>query len=244
MSAHIHITADDFGLCPSVNRGIVQLARQGRIDAVSVMVHPSACLEGLDLLVRTDVRLGLHWTFVEETGLTGCLPTDHRDVVRHCLHDPRWIARASDEAAAQLGRYRALGLPLSFINSHQHVHLMPPLWWTLRTLVPPSVPVRGVSRATVGWGKQALVHASSSVSLARTRRPLIAPLGLDASGRLSVDAVRRAVRAWKGGLAEIVTHPAAGPVPGYEHWGFRWREEYDLLAAGAFDAILGRPCPV
>lgn len=62
-SATLLIVADDFGLRPSYDRGILDAARAGAIDAASVMVGRAP--ERVDELMATGVRVGLH---LERTG--------------------------------------------------------------------------------------------------------------------------------------------------------------------------------
>src|SRR5689334_11287628 len=135
----IWVTADDYGLTPAVNRGITQLVSSGAITAVSVMMHAGAHLEQLASLAALRPTLGLHLVFVEEaplgpsSRLGGLLDRDGRfpsypRLFGRLLANPALATLLRDEAEAQLDRYRASGLPLQFINSHQHVHLFPPLW--------------------------------------------------------------------------------------------------------------------
>jgi chitin disaccharide deacetylase len=142
----LRITADDYGLCPGVNAGIEELAAQGAISAVSVMVHDQAKLETAHRLGHLPVRTGLHLVFVEERPLSapselsglltrsGTLPRTYRDLFARLVLRP-WLAQAlASEARRQMERFAALGLRLDFINSHQHTHMFPTVWHALRDL--------------------------------------------------------------------------------------------------------------
>jgi predicted glycoside hydrolase/deacetylase ChbG (UPF0249 family) len=118
--------ADDYGLSPSVDDGILELAALGRIDAVSVMVgFPDATgeIERLRAFGRT-LAVGLHLVL-----------TDHRAVATgRRLPSFRGLATAAalgtvdrravaEEIAAQWDRFcRLWGRAPAFVDGHQHVH--------------------------------------------------------------------------------------------------------------------------
>ena len=90
------ITADDLGLSPSYDEGILEAAAAGAIDAVSVMVTRLRHAPGT--LADLDVALGLH--------------LDGSD-------------RRPDEAEAlrQLNRFEELtGRPPDYLDGHHHCH--------------------------------------------------------------------------------------------------------------------------
>ena len=252
------ITADDFGLDPAVNRGIVDLARQGALSSVSLMLHRDASLEGLSELVATGVALGAHLVFVEERPLVsaddlngllnsdGRLPSNWKELLTGLLFRPRWAAALGAEAAAQLDRFHDLGLSLSFINSHQHVHLFPPLWLVLKPLFAkyPSAFVRFANSMRPGFRKQAMVDLSGAISykLSAPANPTTYPLGIDAAGHFdhpaAVSALLRAKLMLLAGLApELVVHPGHEPLTNreqYAHWRYQWEEEAAFLSSNVF----------
>jgi predicted glycoside hydrolase/deacetylase ChbG (UPF0249 family) len=93
------ITADDYGYRPSYNRGILEAARVGAVDAVSAMVEREFCDPGP--LLRTGVEIGLHLELPE---------TLEHDAAR-------------DSALSQLDRFeRTFGRPPAYLDSHNHRH--------------------------------------------------------------------------------------------------------------------------
>lgn len=247
----LHITADDYGLHPAVNRGIERLAGRGCVTGVSVMTHPDASLADVGRLRDTGVRCGLHLVFVEERpvedpgrlpGLVdahGRLPRSYRHLMAALTRAP-WIARAmAREAAAQLSRYRSLGLPLDFINSHQHVHLLPPVWWALRPLLAdlPGVDVRSAHTLPVLASADGAVAASSRVCWATAplaARTVLAPRGIAHAGGMTA-GVARAILASIAAThgvpdvqGEIVLHPGDEDDElrrRYGHWRYDWLGE-------------------
>ena len=65
------INADDFGLSPGVNNGIIKAAREGMLTSTSVMVSASYVKQAIEMLNDSGVKLGLGLHIV----LNGTIPT-------------------------------------------------------------------------------------------------------------------------------------------------------------------------
>lgn len=248
----IRITADDYGLDPEVNRGIEDLALAGAVQAVSIMAHRGAHLDTLPRLQASGVRLGVHLVLVEERPLLGegPLPPGFRSLFLRLLRRPALAGDLVLEARAQVDRLRAEGLALAFINSHQHVHLFPPLWRALRPwLATWGLEVRAARRWVPSPLKQALVETSSCLSLGLwplPECPTVHPVGIHAAGRLDLETLAQGARCCRRALAlgeplEWVCHP------GYERpelrarygaWDYHWQDELTLLKAGQVRRVL------
>ncbi len=139
------LTADDWGLSPGINDGILELVRKGVIRRVSLMANCEHVTYRLDeLKAYTGIELGLHFN------LTYGKPLSKRSdtVFRH--ESPgrflvRWLAgqrfptpeaeSASSEGGfasqvrfelrLQIERLRELGVPLVYMDGHHHIHLAP-----------------------------------------------------------------------------------------------------------------------
>ena len=231
------ITADDYGETEWTNWTVERLADTGAIDAVSVMVHQGALLSSISRLRASGLPTGLHLVFTRERALTralGQLPGGWRRLSARLLVEPGLVRKLVVEAEAQIERFLSLGLPLDFINGHQHAHLLPPLWPALAELIEKVAPQAAV-RVAIGqlpsWSAQGLVTLSSE--LCWRRRPLpgcavLSPLGVSDSGRLTLRSVARELRAaqaMRGVCPELVVHPA---------------REYALLASPAIKKLLER----
>lgn len=105
------IAADDYGYAPAYNRGILEAARSGALDAVGAMVDREWC-EPAPLL-ETGVEVGLHLE----------LPP---------IQGERAGERQREEAGAallaQLQRFEAIfGRPAAYLDGHGHCHAAPGL---------------------------------------------------------------------------------------------------------------------
>ena len=131
----IILCADDYAISPGVSRGIVELARMGRLSATSAMsVAPDWPRLARDLDGLGDgIAVGLHLTF---TGLAplGGMPRFAPDgrfpslgqVVQGALMRRLPVAEIADEIDRQLDAFRKeLGREPDFVDGHQHVHALP-----------------------------------------------------------------------------------------------------------------------
>lgn len=112
------VNADDFGLCPGVNRAIVEAHRDGIVTRASLMVRWPGAPEAAEM-GRANPRLGvgLHLDLGEWTFRDGQWMALY-EVVR--FNDP---AAVEAEVARQLEAFRRLtGRDPTHIDSHQHVH--------------------------------------------------------------------------------------------------------------------------
>jgi chitin disaccharide deacetylase len=119
---HLIVNADDFGLSPGVNRGIIEAHERGIVTSASLMVRWAAAEEAATYArAHPSFGVGLHVDLGEwEPGQSGWLA---RYEVVDCS-DPHAI---TDEVAKQLAAFRSLtGRQPTHIDSHQHVHLTGP----------------------------------------------------------------------------------------------------------------------
>ena len=129
--------ADDFGLTPAVNAGIVEAYERGVLRSTSLMVTAHGFTDAVVRAKGTPgLDVGLHLTLVEEPPVLPpaqipSLLRDGRFWPTHAVVGARWLQRrwradeACAELAAQLERYAATGLALSHLDGHQHLHLLP-----------------------------------------------------------------------------------------------------------------------
>jgi chitin disaccharide deacetylase len=123
MTKQLIVNADDFGLSPGVNRGIIEAAENGIVTSASLMVRqPAARAAAAYAQKNSRISIGLHldlgeWVFQKDewVPLYAVVPT----------HDPVVVA---DEIWRQLAQFQKLmDRPPTHIDSHQHVHREEPV---------------------------------------------------------------------------------------------------------------------
>lgn len=140
---HLIVNADDFGLSPGVNEGIVQAHACGIVTSASLMVwQPAAEAAAAQARAHPALGLGLHVDLGEWRFAAGqWLPVYERV-------PPLDAAAVEAEVLRQLDRFRALlGRDPDHFDSHQHVHQREPLRTLLQSLARRlDLPLRGAGR--------------------------------------------------------------------------------------------------
>ncbi len=258
------VNADDYGYFRCVSRGILDLARRGRVTATGVMANGpefEACVADLPAVPTLDcgVHLNATWgrpltdafrRYADRFG--GTLPGKFRvarDVVQGALDS----ATVVDEWRAQIRRCEEAGIRPVFLNSHEHLHMLPALWRGVCALADEFriAHVRRVDaewRETRGSGgllRNALMGLLGGLAGRRGGRPAPGFLGLGPSGRIGMAYLDRALgRLPPGGAYELMCHPGRFDPAEIDDPALRayhdWEGEYGVFASDAFAASLAR----
>jgi len=179
------ITADDWGLSPGVNRGILALAQAGVIRRVSLMANCPYLEEGLkDLQAVPGIELGLHFNLtygrpLQPAGATSArltqdsssmpgvfLPSPGRLLVhwlRHWLRSDREKLSESVKAElqSQLERVSRAGVKLSYLDGHHHIHLIPGLFPHLAS----TIRAHGIRQVRLPYDRSLWLSGKASLNL-------------------------------------------------------------------------------
>ncbi|MGI6214022.1 MAG: ChbG/HpnK family deacetylase [Christensenellales bacterium] len=125
---YLIIGADDFGICPSVNKAIIQLLEQGKITSVNIIAQADCADEAIAYVVERGLSAGAHltlnsdqkqhpWKAISKAesicDKDGFLYYDTGDFAR--------LAKSKDvtrECRAQIEALIAKGVSLDHIDSH------------------------------------------------------------------------------------------------------------------------------
>lgn len=141
------VTADDLGLCSSVNRSIAEAARGQLLQTASLMVNMPSADEAVQKIAETPLTLGLHFTLT--SGRCGAPPktipllADAEGRFRlgflglarllaSGLRDEA-LEQIRTELAAQISRFDQFrtaypNVRFDHIDSHQHIHVFSELF--------------------------------------------------------------------------------------------------------------------
>lgn len=262
------VNADDLGLTSGVNRGILQAFQAGIVTSASLLVTGSAFEEAVALARQNpELDVGLHLTLVEERAVLrrDLLPTLVDEMGRFPRTSAEFIRRAvlgriswhevEREITAQIALFQETGLRLSHLDSHQHLHMFPPVFQIVNRLTRgmDNVWIRnpvGPWRKSLGvrmgrWVRQLglnltclSVRALPGLSLPKMPDGMY---GFEVSGCLTRSALEQILRKLPDGLHELVCHPGeddADTRTRYSHWGYRWAEELEALTAPETRVVL------
>jgi predicted glycoside hydrolase/deacetylase ChbG (UPF0249 family) len=151
------ITADDWGISPGVNDGILKLAQQGVIRRVSIMANCKFMHYRLnELLAVKTVDLGIHFNLTygrsaqTEPDLSLPLLVNTGRFRGTLIPSPgaflkKWVnpkenrkameAHVREELSQQLAILKAAGIPIRYLDGHHHIHLVPGLMDVIADLV-------------------------------------------------------------------------------------------------------------
>lgn len=184
------VNADDFGLSPGVNRGVVEAHERGIVTSASLMVrHGGAPEAAAYARARPSLSLGLHLD-LGEWACRGDVWEPLYEVVP--LGDDRAVR---DEITRQLAAFRRLaGRDPTHLDSHQHVHLEGPAKAAAKELARRlSVPLRRVAPGVRYIGDL----------YAQTRT------GAPAAEAITVEGLVEILGALEPGVTELACHPGA-----------------------------------
>ena len=260
--ARLIVNADDLGLHPGINAGILKAHREGIVTSAS-LVPNGACFEEALQMARDapSLAVGIHLTLVGEAPLSparelptlapdGRLPHYFTTLFRRLLLGRVSKDEIERELSAQVARAVDAGVRVSHLDSHQHVHLHP-------TLLP--IVLRVARRFAVGAVRAAprvfalsgirpalvsLVAGRAAASLreAGLRTP-DACLGLAETGGLDAARLERLLAGLPDGTSELICHPGldGADIARRYAWGFRWDEETRALTQpGLREALAAR----
>lgn len=231
------VNADDFGLHPLINAGIIKGHQEGFITSTSLM--PSApCWQDAVRLAKENPRLGIgvHLTLVGS--VPSVLP---KEQVSSLLDDdglflPDYVAFAKRyysgavkkaeleaELRAQLERALSCGVNITHIDSHQHTHVLPGInslvlklsneYNIIRVRIPKEGYLfTGGFQTGVGRliGRSGLSFCADMAALRADSLGLRHPqhfYGMLAGGHLNAQLIANILRQLPEGVSEIMTHP-------------------------------------
>lgn len=134
------ITADDYGMCASVNEAIEECVEAGIVLSTNVMTNMPCCAEAAELKNKfPDLSVGLHFNFT--AGIPLSKPDEVRSLIDNdgaflsygkiremCKNKAYKFDQVEKEMTAQYRRYLEICGEPDYWNTHQNVHVYPDLY--------------------------------------------------------------------------------------------------------------------
>lgn len=231
---HLLVCADDFGLHPAVDAGILDLAARRRLAATSCLVDGPSFEEAAAHLPGSGLQCGLHLNFTEAMGSAPmCMPLGRLIRVCWMRHlDPVALHR---EIGRQLDRYEDVtGRAPDYVDGHQHVHQFPQIrealigeldrryprtgarpwlrytWPAPQPGIPLAIRVKSMIIALLGARQYARLSSRDGF---RTNRAFLGVYGFHGGATGYATLLRLWLAAARDGDL-IMCHPASASVPG------------------------------
>jgi predicted glycoside hydrolase/deacetylase ChbG (UPF0249 family) len=131
------VNADDFGLSPGVNRGILHGHQQGLITSASLMANADAFADAAALaLTAPTLSIGCHVTLTSAVPAfpanelpalapNGRMRPSPAGFLQRAVRGRIPAAELAAEMAAQIRRIQTTGIRVTHVDTHQHLHLFP-----------------------------------------------------------------------------------------------------------------------
>lgn len=219
------INADDFGVFSCVSRGILEAVRAGAVTAVGVMATGKAFGMVRELAAeKARADAGVHLVLTAGEPLTAamrqaCAPWGGQfppkgAAAASVLAGRIRLAAVAEEWREQIAACRRAGLDLVFLNSHEHIHMLPPLFKLARQLAEENA-IRYVRAPRTAMQLplplprliKGMVFKALSACVGPCREEPVL-LGTGESGRLSSADLARIIGGIEGeGPFELMCHP-------------------------------------
>ena len=250
------VNADDFGLHSAVNHGIIEGYEKGCIRSTSFVAAGAAAEEAAELAKKNPgLGIGIHLTLVAEhpvlppaqvpslMGENGYLLPDHTAFIRRYMTGGICMDQLYAECEAQILRAREMGIRLTHIDSHQHLHVLPGVIRTVLSLAKkygftkmrlPAEPYlfKGGYPTSAGRyvAKCGLTFCALMAKDAIRRAGIAMPdsfFGMLAGGHLFKPHFLAILQALPDGVSEVMVHPGKdnGVLDDIYHWAYHWEEE-------------------
>ncbi len=221
------VNADDYAYFGGVSRGIIEAASRGIVTATAVLATSGRFDEDVPALRACEtLDIGVHLNLTDGRPLTpdmrarveswgGRFPGKFA-MARAVLTGAVRVREVETEWRAQIERCLDDGLKIQFLNSHEHIHMLPALFARVLALAADyGIAHVRLARADLarsgapgGLLRGSIIAALAALARRRVARPVARFLGLEASGRLSfAELDRLTARLQPGGVYELMCHP-------------------------------------
>ncbi|ADO73834.1 ChbG/HpnK family deacetylase [Stigmatella aurantiaca] len=256
------VNADDLGMHPSLDAGILRAHREGIVTSATVLAMGPSAPQAVLQAREQGLALGVHLAFstrlpcaapateVPTVAPGGRLRANWADFARAWLTGRVRRGEMERELAAQLARVRELGATVDHLDAHQHLHLLPGLRGCVEALAHrEGLPVRWPDRLPRASWLRAPGPALKTLlltALARTApRPpsgvrRVSAGGVFEAGRLDESTLLRLLDTLPSGDFEVGCHPGEGSphVPEDPAWTYGWQSELSALTSPRVKARL------
>jgi predicted glycoside hydrolase/deacetylase ChbG (UPF0249 family) len=233
MKGLLVINADDLGMSPEVNAGILGAIRDGFISDTSLLIKApftESAVAGLKAIGREHA--GIH---INLDDLLGWRPGGYelypRSVLMEMLRRKDVLKACSFEAREQIERFLSFNLTLTHLDTHHHVHGFEPVFVMLMELMKEyAIPAMRFNK--LGYFLLTREDISCEPQIYLLMEHTLREKGIYFCDRLLEGA--RKIEEVHDGITELVVHPSYG--------GESWRSEelQILMSDGGVESLKSR----
>jgi len=221
------VNADDYGYYPCVSRGILQAAALGRVTSTGILANGPQLEEQITWLTEYEnLDLGIHLNLTSRYPLAASM-SEKLDkwegkfpgaftMTGEILSGRIGLDRVCTEWRTQIETFMGFGLKPRFLNSHEHIHMLPKLFKLamelaneyriphLRLTRAEWMPPFGLSSSL----RNVLLQTMASVNVRRMTSGTPWFIGLSRSGKLDLAYLKKRFATLQPGATyELMCHP-------------------------------------
>ncbi|MGQ0506019.1 MAG: carbohydrate deacetylase [Myxococcaceae bacterium] len=254
------VNADDLGLHPSIDEGILRAHREGIVTSASLLVTGPNAPAAVSAANAQGLAMGVHLCL--STALSCAAPPEEvptvapggkfrakwPDAVRAYATGVLKRREVARELRAQVERARALGADVDHLDAHQHLHVLPGIRTTVEELAEETgLPLRWPrERPHRSWlrtpdaAAKSLILSALGLLPTRSHARKVPAAGIFEAGALDFAALSALLNALPEGDHEIGCHPGAATVhvPEDPTWTYGWTQELTALTDPRAKALI------
>lgn len=255
MGTRLIVNADDLGLHPALDAGILRAHREGIVTSATLLATGPTAAEAVERAKAQGLAVGVHLALstrllpaapaheVPTVAPGGRLRGNWAEFARAWLTGGVRREELERELAAQVRRARELGAEVDHLDGHQHLHLLPGVRPVVETLARrEGLPLRWPDALPrVSWlrtpGPALKTALLTVLARAAPRAPSgvrrVSAGGVFEAGRLTEATLLALLDALPEGDFELGCHPGEGSphVPEDPAWSYGWQRELEALTS-------------
>lgn len=254
MTKLLIVNADDFGLCKEISNGIIKAFSEGIVTATSVVANGSYLKEGISFLRDSGIDVGIHLTFTgAEKPISGRIKglvdrkgfflKSYREVIPKILLGYFDREALEKELSNQISFLLDNKIAISHIDSHQHLHILPPIS-NITIKLARRFKIRWIrTPSATGFNAKVFVINRLSDSLKNKLkkhelRYTNAFKGFEYGGHINETNLSSILKVIGDNcLTELMVHPGYDASYLYD-WGYAWEDELKALTSSSIKELI------
>src|SRR5262245_218996 len=254
------VNADDLGLHPRIDAGILRAHREGIVTSATVLATGGSAHQAIPAARSQGLALGVHLCLttrlppaapaveVKSLAPDGRFRPGWFDVVTAWISGRIRSQEVEREFRAQIDRARELGAQPDHLDGHQHLHLLPGISRIVIAIareqrLPIRWPIASPNESWLSHPGAALktgLIAALSLAAQRNGASGLPGLGPFEAGRLDEERLLAILQRLGDGDYEIGCHPGeeVGTVAAEPSWRYGWDQELEALCSPKARAIV------
>ena len=252
--------ADDFGIHTEVNHAVIEAYEKGVLRSTSLLASGPAFDEAVALAKQCPgLGIGIHLCLVGSlptilsprevptlVDANGLVPESYIPFVKKIMEGQINYEQVYRELDAQMEKIMAQGLNITHVDSHQHMHMLPPIWAIVQTLMKKyglhrlRVPREPYLFKAFSAGPVRVMGRNGLTFLAHKAMADVKRLrftttdyfwGMVDGGNMNVNNLSYILQRMPFGVHEIMMHPgrSTAALSQVFSWGYHWEDELHAL---------------